>query len=163
MIGATISGTVQSKSRKGNSIKVDDVWYSTYSPKDLDHVSWKDDVVFNYVTKGDYKNIKGDVRVASSTATSSGSKRNNNLGVELGHASNLAMTVAMASDFAPSSVDFYKHWLEQTETIYAIMNGLRAKYESEGAPPAETWASAPTVKLETTDVTPKKFADIDVL
>lgn len=133
----TVSGKVESKSRKGNSIKVNGEWYGTFSADELAHVNWKDEVVFNYVTKGDYRNIKGKVRVSSSggpASSASSSRGNSMLGVELGHASKLAMdaTIARYSNHTSNicTPEFFKEWLKNTETVHGVMKGLRAKHEN---------------------------------
>lgn len=124
----TISGTVQSKSRKGNSIKVDDEWYSVFSSADLDHVNWKDEVVFNYAMKGDYRNIKGKVRVSGSGGGSSAPKKKDDgylLGVELGHASKLAMDMSLKTDLEVGSPEFYKFFMEHTQNVHKMMKVLK--------------------------------------
>ena len=96
-----VSGVVESKSKKGNSIKVDGEWYGTFNASDLP-AEWKDNVTFEYNMDktGRYRNIvKGSVKVLDSAGASAvtgggaAPRSNNMLGVELGHASNLAMRV----------------------------------------------------------------------
>ena len=127
----TIAGKVESKSRKGNSIKVDGNWYGVFAAADLDHVNWKDDVKFSYEVKGDYRNIKGPVvtTAGGASAPSGGGKVvNGNLGVELGHASNLAMRMMEQAGTAPvGTTDYYKQFAEYTVDMYKVMQGLRAK------------------------------------
>jgi len=129
----TIQGKVESKSRKGNSIKIDGDWYGTFSPADLSHVEWKDEVKFSWEPKGEYKNIKGPVVVTGAdsgagSSPSSSPTRNGNLGVELGHASNLAMRMMeQASSPTVGSTEYYRMFAEFTEDMYKVMQGLRAK------------------------------------
>jgi hypothetical protein len=131
----TIQGKVESKSRKGNSIKVDGEWYGCFSPADLSHVEWKDEVKFSWEAKGEYKNIKGPVVVtgadsgAGGSAPSKSPTRNGNLGVELGHASNLAMRMMEQATVCPEagSTDYYKKFAEFTVDMYKVMQGLRTK------------------------------------
>lgn len=137
----TIKGVVETKSRKGNSIKVGDDWYSTFKSADLDHIEWKDEVEFVYVQKGDFKNIKGRVQKVSgggtATATSGGGKPYSNLGVELGHASNLAMRMmeqSFSEDNCPvvGTAEYYKQFMDYTEKMHKVMSAIRAKHESDG-------------------------------
>jgi hypothetical protein len=131
----TIQGKVESKSRKGNSIKIDGDWYGCFSPADLNHVEWKDEVKFSWEPKGEYKNIKGPVVVVGSDSGGGGGSsaapvRNGNLGVELGHASNLAMRMMEQNaslGCAVGSTDYYKKFAEYTVDMYRVMQGLRVK------------------------------------
>ena len=130
----TIAGNVESKSRKGNSIKVDGNWYGCFKSADLDHVEWKDDVKFSYEVKGDYRNIKGPVTTgaASSSPAASGGKPSggfSNVGVELGHAANLAMRMMEQDNEvdAVGSTAYYKQFSVYTEDMYKLMKALRVK------------------------------------
>ena len=132
-----VKGNVASKSRKGNSIKVGDDWYSVYSAKDLEHVNWKDDVEFMYEQKGKYKNIKGDVTVTSKGGSSGGSKPSggsgfSNTGVELGHASNLAMRMMEQTErtLTVGSPEYYKQFADYTMGMYKVMKMLRGKVDA---------------------------------
>ena len=132
----TIQGKVESKSRKGNSIKIDGDWYGCFSPADLNHVEWKDEVKFSWEAKGEYKNIKGPVVVtgadsgAGGSAPSASPVRNGNLGVELGHASNLAMRMMEQNaslGCTIGSTEYYQKFAEYTVDMYKVMQGLRTK------------------------------------
>lgn len=130
-----VTGNVESKSRKGNSIKVGGDWYSTFKSQDLDHINWKDDVEFLYEQKGEYKNIKGKVTKTagggSVSNTSGGGKPFSNLGVELGHASNLAMRM-MEQEVEGAEVGtaaYFKQFVTYTDQMYKVMKSLRAKHE----------------------------------
>ena len=155
----TLSGKVESKSKKGNSIKVDGEWYSTFSSDDLDHVEWKDDVVFNWeLAKGKYRNIKGKVRVSGSgagTASPAASKGGwSNTGVELGHAANLAMR--MMEQGTPPTVgtpEYYKQFLKYTEDMYKLMKGVRAKVDAgEAVTGGDTTPEATQVEEDETEL-----------
>jgi len=145
-----VTGTVQSKSRKGNSIQVDGEWYSVYAAADMP-ADWKDEVSFNwdFDKSGKYRNIaKGTVKVLNSGGGGARtvSKGFSNLGVELGHASNVAKDMAIAK-FPASEVGstaFYKFWLDETQKVYDLMKGLRTKYEGGGK-------EAPKEEVETPD------------
>jgi hypothetical protein len=135
---ATVNGTVTAVSTKWDkySVQIDGAaWYGTkiewakVKPENGDVIEFDDG-------GGKFtKNIKiltaGD-RSTTALPSAGGKKWTpNNLGVELGHASNLAMTVTLAvNDLPPGSPAFYKFWMTQTETVYKVMKGLRAKYEA---------------------------------
>ena len=137
----TVSGTITAvrKDRKGFQIDNND-WYSSWDPVTAER---GDNVVFNYVQKGQYKNIKGKVNVSGSTGSApvkaGGAKPNNfNLGVELGHAANLAQRVLEVMycedqlDAADVEVGSPKYWAifnEQTLRAYKVMKALRKKVE----------------------------------
>lgn len=135
-----VTGVVESKSRKGNSIKVEGEWYSTYKSADLDHVNWKDTVEFLWEAKGEYRNIKGKVEKLSggSAPASSGAAKPaySNLGVEVGHASNLAMRMmeqrgALADTAGViGSPEYYREFTEYTVNMYKVMKAIRSKVES---------------------------------
>lgn len=147
-----VKGVVESKARNGSSIKVDGEWYGTYKGKGLESVNWKDTVEFLYEMdkSGKYRNIKGAVKVLGGGAPSSGGGVSapsngggyNNLGVELGHASKLAMDLAICIHGGNEigGREFYKTWLEHTEKVYECMKKLREKV---GKPPAPV-APVPT-------------------
>ena len=133
-----IKGNVESKSRKGNSIKVEGEWYSVYRSVDLDHVNWKDDVelLWDWDKTNTYRNIKGTVTVTSATTpvrttstSTSPAKRGgfDTTGVEVGHAWNSA--VQMALKVTPSkevgSDKFYKFCIDQTRKIYKINKAIK--------------------------------------
>ena len=134
-----IKGTVASKSRKGNSIKMEDGnWYGVYKAEDLNHVNWKDEVEFlwEFDKTGSYRNIKGKVKVLGAStggsSVSSPAPRGggfNNLGVELGHASNLAMHSLNAEGCTPASAateeEYYRTFASRTIRFYKEMKTLR--------------------------------------
>ena len=135
---SNVSGMVESKSRKGNSIKVDGDWYSTFKAEDLNHVNWKDNVVFAFEQKGEYKNIKGKVQRSGGSSASPAKSGGgySTLGVEMGHASNLAMRMMeqhmnanLDSAIEIGSPEYYKQFLTYTETVYKLMRQLKAKHE----------------------------------
>lgn len=154
-----VTGTVQSKSRKGNSIQVDGEWYSVFAAADMP-AEWKDEVSFNwdYDKSGKYRNIaKGTVKVLNSGGggeTRTVSKGFSNLGVELGHASNVAKDMAIAK--FPSeevgSTAFYKFWLDETQKVYDLMKGLRTKYEGGGTKTATPVAETEPDLVTTDDI-----------
>jgi hypothetical protein len=79
------------------------------------------------------------MRITKSAAGAAGSagKTDYNLGVEVGHASNLAMRVMEMKTSLPSvagTTDFYKDFIKETETIYKLMKGLKVKLGDAPAP-----------------------------
>lgn len=158
-----VTGNVESKSRKGNAIKVGGEWYSTYAAADLNHIEWKDDVEFLYEMKGKYRNIKGAVtKVAGGTPSSAPASKGggySNLGVELGHASNLAMRMMHDSEHPVGSAAWIKEFVVNTETMYAVMKRIRAKYESD----TNAEAKVPTEAKEASDTLKAAMAKSDTL
>ena len=145
-------GTIASKSKKGNSMKGDDgEWYSLFSAEDFVG-EWKDtvDFLWEYDKTGKYRNIKkGTMKVTSAGAAGLPSHvPYSNLGVELGHASNVAkdMAIAKFKSTEVGSPEFYKFWMDTTQDVYAMMKGLRARYEEKGAEVA-TPKPAPDLKV----------------
>lgn len=155
-----VTGTIASKSRKGNSIKIGDDWYSTFSADDLNHVNWKDEVEFLYEQKGQYKNIKGKVQLVGSGASPSKSGGGSgggysSIGVELGHAANLAMRMMeqQAGDANVGSADYYKEFTEHTVNMYKVMKAIRAKVEASGGEAkSETKTPAPSTDISDDDL-----------
>jgi len=153
-----VSGVVESKARSGKSIKVNGEWYGDFNPITAEY---RDTVEFDSTKSkcGKYNNIvKGSLKVISSAAArpaSAGGGRPpfSNLGVELGHASKLAMDMAIASGDkigGIGSAEFYKCWIADTEKVYKLMKGLRAKFEEEQQP-SEEKAFAPPAKAPADD------------
>lgn len=140
-----VAGKVESMSKKGNSIKVNGEWYSVApqaAATALKGVAWKDEVEFLYEQKGQYKNIKGVVSVisgAGSPAANSGRGGNgggySNIGVEVGHAANLAMNMMeqkIMADTTPmmiGSKEYYATFAQYTLDMYKVMKGIRSKIE----------------------------------
>ena len=148
-------GSVASKSKKGNSMKGDDgEWYSLFAAEDFKG-EWKDQVEFlwEYDKSGKYRNIKkGSMKVTGDSGSSyTPPKKFNNLGVELGHAANLAMTLTLAGDFEPGSKDMYKFWMEHTDNVYKMMKGIRARYEEPAKEVKEAVAPSPVAKEAVTE------------
>ena len=147
-----VKGIVASKSRKGNSIKVGDDWFSTFKSEDLDHVNWKDEVEFMYETKGKYKNIKGRVEVKSGGSAPVESKGGgySNLGVEIGHASNLAMRMMEQGDFKDEvgSAWYFKRFAEYTKDMYKVMQVIRKNIERGDNEDKEPVKTKPKVEAD---------------
>lgn len=132
-----VTGTVEKVARNGG-IMVNGEWYSSFKGKDTTAkgVGPGTAVSFQWTpdTKGlGYKNIKmlsvtGEATVAPS-ATVSVRSSNTNLGVELGHASKLAMDMTIAR-YSSHQGDigneaFFKEWISATDKVYKAMGALR--------------------------------------
>jgi hypothetical protein len=163
------SGTVEAVSTKFDklSVLVNEVWYSTkqefaaewkYRPETGDLISF-DDGGKKFLKK---VNKLGSGEVAGGSVSPSKSFKSNTLGVELGHAANLAMTMTLknvdAGDFAIASPEFYKAFVEYTEQCKKLMSGLRAKHEGGDSEVTDFKTPAPapvgkiTVPVTTADI-----------
>jgi hypothetical protein len=136
-----VEGNVASKRKDGRGIKVGDDWFSVFNSTDLDHVAWKDDVSFEYIQKGDFKNIKGRVTVTSAGGTSStGTKKAtgySQVGVQMGHAYNNAMALVLGCKDTTNDMDeVMAAVVEKTVEIYKTTERLR-KLADDGAFDAE--------------------------
>jgi hypothetical protein len=137
---AQVSGVVEAYSTKFDkwSIMVNDKWYNTkqeWAPKGVELTTLKgvevefDDGGKNYIKK--FK-AKGSV---SGAPAKSGNKTWSNLGVELGHASNIARDICIQIHGKKAGSDeFYADFLEHTEKVFAVMKTLRDKYEKAPTP-----------------------------
>lgn len=170
---STVKGKIESMRRDRKGIKVDGEWYSSF--REINSVEWKDEVEFEYEQKGRYRNIQGAVRKLGSGGGGSYSGNDNrsggrsnsfsSVGVELGHAANLAMRMmeqrlaeGPAEDIFTDgigSADYYKTFMEDTQNIFKVMKGLRAKVEAGDTPapaPAPAQVSTPTMDVSNDDV-----------
>lgn len=100
-------------------------------------------------------------------ASSGGGSGAGLIGVEIGHASKLAMDMALAvattdKDYEIGSKEFYKFWAEQTLQVHSMMGRLKDKASGDSVPakPAEApveeapivhTTAAPTVNEEDDD------------
>lgn len=145
---AALTGTVASKARNGSSIKIGDDWYGAFKGKGLETVEQGHTVQieWDYDKTGKYRNIKscmvvgGAARAPAQVSGGTGSNGYSNLGVELGHASKLAMDICLAMH-DPRNVgddDFYNDWAKHTRKVYKTMQALRTEFSK----PAETAAPA---------------------
>lgn len=154
-------GVVEAVSTKFDkySVLVDGEWYRTkmewakVKPNRGDTIEF-DDGGSKFLSK---------VKIVSAGSGSSGgtagsAKPDYNLGVELGHASNIALRVInkmidTGNLEAPvGSTDYYKAFVEQTETVYEIMKGLKNKHSGKPVLKTDT-PSAPKTVAEVTDLT----------
>ena len=116
------------------AINVDGNWYST----NPDWIALKpnagDEVTFDDGGKKYIKNLQILKEGSGAPATSGGKKGGySSLGVELGHASNIAKDMAnkIFADVEVGSEDWYKFWMTHTQKVYKTMKALRDKYENE--------------------------------
>jgi hypothetical protein len=150
---AIVTGTVASKARNGTSIKIGEDWFGSFKGKGLEAIEQGHSVQvdWDYDKTGKYKNIKtvsvlGGAAVARPAVASSGGGGYSNLGVELGHASKLAMDLALAMH-DPRNVgddDFYADWIKHTRKVYKAMTALRA----EMSKPVDAPAAAPAAEAQ---------------
>jgi hypothetical protein len=133
---ATVTGVVEvamNPNKFGKfAMLVDEVWYST-DPSWLPTKPEKGDTVtFDNGGKKYIKNLtitgKGGLGKTHSPAAKGGYS---NLGVELGHASNVAKDMAnkFYKDADIGSEDWYIYWMEHTQKVYKVMGKLRKKFE----------------------------------
>lgn len=134
-----VNGTVEKVARNGG-IMVNGEWYSSFKGKDTTAkgVGPGTAVSFQWTpdTKGlGYKNIKmltvtgGAAEAPAMAAVMAPRSSNMNLGVELGHASKLAMDMILTQYVKePSTIgdeEFFKKWITYTDKVYKAMSALR--------------------------------------
>jgi hypothetical protein len=143
---SNVTGNVEAVSRKFEkfTVKVNDLWYGTkaeWKPEPEPKVG--DNISFYSGEEGKkyLQNVTINSTASPSAAKSSGGY--SSLGVELGHASNVAMEMVTTKFPADQigSPEMYKWWLEHTENVYKMMKSLRARHEL-------AVTSAPPVKVE---------------
>ena len=134
-----VQGVVEAKRKDGAGILVNGEWYSSYKGKGLADVEKGSSVSFDfeYSKDGKYKNINGDsVRVtgqASKGGSAPPAKAYSTVGVELGHASKLAMDMALKYFTEEGKIgtdEFYIFWREHTVKVYKAMGKLRDQAEN---------------------------------
>lgn len=160
---STITGKVESMRRDKKGVKVNGEWYSSFNP--ISGVEWKDEVEFEFEQKGRYNNIKGAVRKLGSGGGGNNSGQYSgagnrsygysNVGVEVGHASNLAMRmmeqrISSEDNIEIGSTEYFKMFMEDTKNVHKIMTALRASIEKGDKP--EPKSEVQTEDLETDDI-----------
>jgi len=129
---ATVKGVVEGVSTKFGkySVLVNGNWYGTKAEWAKVQPEKGDEITFD---DGGGKFLKNVKVLAGGAGGSGGGDRPkavfSNLGVELGHAANLGMQVALKGEAKPGTSEFYKDFMDQTENIFKIMKGLRLFYE----------------------------------
>jgi hypothetical protein len=149
-----INGTVEAISNKYAGkigVLINEKWYNSkleylkVTPQKGDVLSF-DDGGKNYLN-----NLEVVGSDPSATSKPSGgytasppAKKWNNLGVELGHASNVAKDMANTAatqgthTFIIGDEGWYKFWVMHTEKVFSVMTKLRAKHEAEPVAKAES-------------------------
>ena len=155
---AIVKGLVEAVSTKWDkySVQVNGSWYSTkmewatIKPNKGDMVEFDD---------GGSKFTKNMKLIAAGAGGVYGAPKprsfNNNLGIELGHAANLAVQIALAEDLPPASTEFYKSFAANTRKCYAIMKGLREEFDA-----AATDAATPAPDSEVVVVRSKPVEEV---
>lgn len=158
---ATVTGTIEAVSHKFGKfgINVDGQWYNTKQewapnpePSKGDTVSF-DDGGKNFIKK--LKVVGG----APSGGVKTSSFGKPNIGIEVGHASNLAMRMmeqylsheALDGSWVGSE-EYYKMFTENTLTIYRLMQGIRKNVESGEGTKAHMKADLEPSTKESDDV-----------
>ena len=131
---STVTGTVEAVSTKYDkfSVLVNDTWYATKQEWAPDPLPKKGDKVT--FENGGKKFLSKCKILGSGGSTSSGGSsgsKNFNIGVEVGHASNLAMRVVEKMELTPGSEDFYRAFAKETENIFKLMKALRKNLETQ--------------------------------
>ena len=147
-----VTGVVEAKAVKGmnTSILIRGEWYSSFKGAGLASIEkgstvdflWKPDAKgmgFRNIIASTVKNLGGSSPVAAGSVGKPyippARKEYSTLGVELGHASNLAMEMCLGmAGIDPGSDEFYKAWVHHTDKIFTIMQKIRASKEAVAAP-----------------------------
>jgi hypothetical protein len=134
---AEVTGVVEAVSTKFDkySIMVNDKWYGTKMEWAKIKPNKGEVVTFDDGGKNYLKNVKV-TGVSDSVPSSGGKKTWSNLGVELGHASNIARDICLAKHGKMAGSDeFYKDFIEHTEKVFAVMKELRKSHEAPSTVP----------------------------
>ena len=139
---STVTGTIEAVSTKYDkfSVLVDGTWYGTkqeWAPDPLPKTG--DKITFDNGGKKFLSKCKvmGSGGGGGAAPQGGGGKNNWNLGVEVGHASNLAMRVTEMAlregdlETAVGSEDFYRFFIKQSKDIYKLMAALKKSIDSE--------------------------------
>lgn len=172
---STITGIVEAikNTPMQGAILVGGDWYSSYRGTATASVTKGDMVEFSWQPDktGKWKNIK-TLKIITKGAGGPSVPvvgvpyiPRHNLGVELGHASNLAMKVVLAAcadealtePLHPGSDAFYKEFARQTDKVYKIMRKLREGYEKSEAPKTEVKAAKPEPVIAADDDADEPF------
>lgn len=167
-------GVIEAISHKYDKFAIlfEEKWYNTkkeyaaewpVQPAVGDEISW-DDGGKKYL--GKMKIVKKNT-AAPAAGASAPSGGNYNIGVEIGHASKLAMDIALQQAqvgmYEVGSTDFYKAWAKETLKVHGFMTKLKAKAstpppapEVEAAPPAE---EAPVIMTQASKEVPEMIDD----
>jgi len=155
-MASQVTGVVEAKAVKGmnTSIMVNGEWYSSFKGAGLSGIEkgtavdflWKPDTKgmgFKNIIASTIKNLgggtSGPVRAITGVGTGPSRKEYSTLGVELGHASNLAMELMIAKSNMGGGLvigddSFYKEWVHHLDKIFTIMQKIRQKKEQDSKP-----------------------------
>jgi hypothetical protein len=127
---------VDSMRKDGTAIKVGTDWFSSYQGRGLNGVEWGDMVTFEYQQKGQFNNIQGHVHIddkkgASGVSADKGSTvalpvtspQARNAGVEVGHAWNSAVQIALVAEHDPESI--LRLASDLAPRVYSICSAFR--------------------------------------
>lgn len=158
---AQVKGIVEGQHEKWEkwNILVNGTWYNTKLEWAKEKPVEGDEVEFDDGGRNYTKNLRilthgGGVTQPSKASSGGGftakPKGNYNLGVELGHASNVAKDMAIQASNAGlidnvGSDDWYKFWVTHTQKVYGVMKNLREQYEKSPSPAKSEESDAPVV------------------
>ena len=137
---STVTGTIEAISRKFGKfgILIDGQWYNTkqeWAPSPEPNTG--DTVTFDNGGKNFIQKLKiTGSGGATGGSGGSGGKTFSNYGIEIGHASNLAMRVMEqrleqgGASPAVGGEAYYKQFVEETKTIFRLMKAIRTSIES---------------------------------
>ena len=168
----TMTGEIKSMRKDRKGVKMEDgEWYSAFNASQMGSAEWKDTVTFEYIEKGPYKNIKGNVTVtgaasgATSVAGSTSAPYRGNAGVEVGHAWNSAVQIVLASNPNMSYEDIVKECIPVAARVYAVCAALREKAAAgtlDGTAPVASAAQEPEPEPKAT-TSPLGAVDIEAI
>ncbi len=147
----SIKGTVTD--RTPYNITIEGNKYGAFKGKGLEDIQIGDAVqlLWDFDKTGVYRNIKGTPKIISKVTGTSGPVTSgfaakptwtpapkSTLGIELGHAANLAMdmTLRVYGGIDVGTPDFYKFFANHTEKVFQIMKKLREAHEKGAVPEA---------------------------
>jgi hypothetical protein len=161
--------------KDGTAIKVGSEWYSAYKGMGLIDVEWGDTVTFEFQKKGQFNNIKGNVQVvakkgteaapqSTATAGTSGTvtSQARNAGVEVGHAWNSAVQIALTQAHHPEQI--LRIASDLAPRVYSICSALRDMAAEGDMNMADPYAFTEPLSHEPVPVAPdlSSIADEDL-
>lgn len=157
----TASGVIQSVRKDRKGFKIDEVWYSGYTPDELNGASKGDTVTLEYTEKGQYKNIvKGTVQVTASAPAGGGGSGYTKGGGDKQFRSvpelNRIDALRLAVDTVPQGNDLkaqVQHIIKLAKAYVAFIEGAGGGTAQAGTAPqtdaaAEAEAAAARAKAE---------------
>ena len=156
-------GIIEAISHKYDKFAIlhEEKWYNTkkeyaaewpVQPVVGDEISW-DDGGKKYLGKMKIVKQNSAGRASGMSNPPAGGGGYSSIGVEIGHASKLAMDMALnranSGDYTVGDPDFYKSWAKETLKVHGFMTKLKAKASEANAP-----APAPVTEPEPTEEAP---------